>query len=66
VVGRVGEPLSIDWERPPVAEPLSIQVDMRTGYFRVVRISVRGAADVDAGQDHRCPRTILKLAFRQI
>jgi hypothetical protein len=49
VVGRVGELFGADRERPSIAESFSIQVNMRTWYFGVVRISVRCAADVDPG-----------------
>lgn len=66
MVGRVGELLGANRRCPSIAEPLTIEMNVRTGDLSIIRISMRCAADIDPSQDNRRPSAILKLALCQI
>ena len=52
-------------ESPFVAVPFAVHMQMRTRYFPVIRISVRGAIEVEAHEDDGLPRPILESGLCQ-
>jgi len=66
MVGGVRELLDAYRECPSIAESLTVEMNVRTGHFGVIRVSMRCTADIDTSQDDRRPRAVLKLSFCQI
>ena len=52
--------------RPPVAEPFSVEMEMWRFHHVVVRITMRTTAEIQPNKHHDLPAAILIVTFSEI